>query len=134
MQVLPAEGTMRQAVPVDKRRSTGQWALRLIAIGLLAAALALNYWMWLAPDSGFNYIRHLHTQIDRQNQQNSRLEVRNNAIKADIESLRQGLDAIEERARSNLNMIREGETLFRIIEPDSDAVADPNAATDARAK
>jgi cell division protein FtsB len=123
MQVLPADEITRQAVPVATRRIGSAWALRLIAIALLAAALVMNYWIWLAQESGFNHIRHLHSQIDQQNQQNSRLEVRNNAVKADIRSLRQGLDAIEERARSEMSMIREGETLFRIIEPDSDSNA-----------
>ncbi len=46
------------------------------------------------------------------------MEKENQELRAEIEDLKKGLEAIQERARSELGMIKEGETYFQIVEPE----------------
>ncbi|GAB2641930.1 hypothetical protein GCM10026988_06730 [Vibrio panuliri] len=55
------------------------------------------------------------SEIEVQNQVNANLTARNSEMFAEIDDLRQGLDAIEERARHELGMVKEGETFYRMI-------------------
>ncbi|GAL36371.1 cell division protein DivIC (FtsB) stabilizes FtsL against RasP cleavage [Vibrio maritimus] len=59
------------------------------------------------------------TEIQVQQQVNGNLQTRNDEMFAEIDDLRQGLDAIEERARHELGMIQQGETFYRIIGEDN---------------
>ncbi len=59
------------------------------------------------------------SEIQVQQQVNQNLQTRNNEMFAEIDDLRQGLDAIEERARHELGMIQDGETFYRIIGEDN---------------
>jgi cell division protein FtsB len=58
----------------------------------------------------------LREAIEQQKQENQRLLERNAALEAEVQDLKQGLEAIEERARSELGMIKKDETFFQIIE------------------
>lgn len=108
----------RQAAPQVKRTALNRWLPWLLVLVLLISVIALNYRLWIPADQGFQQIRQLQNTIQQQQQHNQQLQRRNDAVKADIRSLRHGLDAIEERARTDMGMIREGETFFRIVEPD----------------
>jgi len=57
--------------------------------------------------------------IAEQEAENEELRTRNKALEAEVQNLKKGLDAIEERARSELGMIKEGETFYRVIEPEN---------------
>ena len=49
-----------------------------------------------------------------------RLQERNSSLDAEVKDLKKGLDAIEERARSEMGMIKEGEVYYQVIKPESD--------------
>ena len=51
-----------------------------------------------------------------QRQENLELRERNAALQAEVTDLRQGLDAIEEHAREDLGMVKEGETFYQVVE------------------
>ena len=87
----------------------------LIAL-LLILLVVLQTRLWFG-DGGVVTVRALNRAIVEQQEENARLRERNEALAAEVEDLRQGLDAIEERARSELGMIVEGETFFQLVEP-----------------
>ncbi|MGF1642751.1 MAG: cell division protein FtsB [Thiotrichales bacterium] len=94
----------------------------LIAI-LVVLLLALQYRLWIGEGS-FSEVAKLRQSVAEQQRENDRLEARNQALEAEVQDLTRGLSAIEERARSELGMIKKGETFFQVIEPPS-IVPDP---------
>ncbi|CAM4261992.1 cell division protein FtsB [Vibrio astriarenae] len=92
--------------------------MRLFALMLLLILGWLQYHLWL----GKNGVADLTTtkkELAAQLQVNQNLRDRNNEMFAEIDDLRQGLDAIEERARHELGMVKEDETFYRIVGEDS---------------
>lgn len=87
----------------------------LIAV-LIALLLFLNLVLWKFDDRGVHRMRALEAAIDAQKAENAALEERNNALEAEVKSLKEGLDAIEERARDGMGMIRRGETFYYLLE------------------
>ena len=88
--------------------------MRIILIGLLVILLLLQVQLWRQ----FSEMRTLRELVEDQRAENEALEKRNEALAAEVEDLRAGLDAIEERARSELGLIREGEAFFLIVDPE----------------
>ena len=88
--------------------------MRVILIGLLVILLLLQVQLWRQ----FSEMRTLRELVEDQRAENEALEKRNEALAAEVEDLRAGLDAIEERARSELGLIREGEAFFLIVDPE----------------
>ena len=84
---------------------------------------ALQYRLWVGEGS-YAEVKHLQTEIARQKSDLKRMQQENLELRAEIEDLKKGLDAIEERARSELGMIRQGEIYFQIVEPESVENAD----------
>lgn len=82
---------------------------------LIVLLLLLQYRLWFSHD-GLPSVLHLHRAVEIQRQDNARLEERNKVLTAEVQDLKSGLDALEERARSELGMIKSGETFFQIIE------------------
>ena len=78
----------------------------------------LQYQLWINRD-GVRKLVHLSDRIEDQTEKNQQLYERNEVLAAEVEDLKSGFDAIEERARMELGMIREGETFFQVIEKDS---------------
>jgi cell division protein FtsB len=97
--------------------------LRILAIIFLALILALQYPMWLGK-GGWLRVRELDRQVEAQKLINAQLQARNAALDADVRDLKQGLEAIEERARSELGMIRHDEVFFQLPQ-DAGASARP---------
>jgi cell division protein FtsB len=76
---------------------------------------ALQYRLWLG-DGGFAEINELSQQIATQQNENDRLLERNRILEAEVLELKRGLETVEERARHELGMVKEGETLFQLTE------------------
>jgi cell division protein FtsB len=66
-------------------------------------------------------LRQLKQEVTRQQAENERLRERNRILAAEIEELKTGLDSIEERARHDMGMVRDGETFYLIIDEDKKA-------------
>lgn len=86
--------------------------LRYLLLGLL---LVLQYPLWFGS-GGVPAVWRLYAQVQAQEAENTRLRERNQALIAEVMDLKHGLDAIEERARAELGMVRQGETFFQIVE------------------
>ena len=88
--------------------------MRLITALLLLFLVLLQYRIWFGKNSVPDYLE-LKESVARQNELNNKLKQRNKLIYADIDDLKNGLQAVEERARNELGMIKDGETFFRVI-------------------
>jgi cell division protein FtsB len=87
--------------------------MRWLAIVFVALILALQYPMWLGKGGWFQ-VRELDRQVAAQRQVNADLKVRNEALDADVRDLKQGFEAVEERARSELGMVKQDEVFFQL--------------------
>jgi len=87
-----------------------KWLLSLLTILLLL----LQYKLWVG-DGGVPSVLQLQQDVQQQQQVTQQLEERNAALEAEVEDLKKGLDAIEERARSELGMVRKDEHFYQII-------------------
>lgn len=81
---------------------------------LLVSFALLQYRLWFGKNSIADY-RIMQSQVDTLAKQNANLKQRNGLLKADIKDLQLGLESMEERARNELGMIKEGETFYRIL-------------------
>ena len=85
----------------------------LLAILLLVLVL-LQLKMWFGEGS-FRDVRRLEQRVEQQALENEALALRNRELQAEVEDLRQGLEAVEERARSELGMIKEDEEFYQVV-------------------
>ena len=121
---------MRRATPVARRSSTSADAptpprtVRYLAWIFVALIVALQYPMWLGK-GGWLQVREYGRQLGIQHDANAQLKARNDALDADVRDLKTGYEAIEERARSELGMIRQDEVFFQL---QAGAVAKPPTA------
>ena len=91
-------------------------SLRLFAAALLIVVLALQYRLWLS-DGGIREVHRLQNAVTAQTQQNVELKERNEQLAAEVKDLKEGLDAVEERARSDLGMVGANETFYQVVSP-----------------
>lgn len=87
--------------------------LTLLLVLLLAA---LQWPLWLGKGSWLR-VWQLDKQVEEQRAANRQLVGRNAALDAEVRDLKQGTAAIEERARNELGMIRQGEVFFQLLDP-----------------
>ena len=87
--------------------------LRWLALAFVALIVALQYPMWLGK-GGWLQVREFDRQLAAQQEANAKLKVRNDALDADVRDLKTGSEAIEERARSELGMVRQDEVFFQL--------------------
>lgn len=88
------------------------WILLLLAL-LLAA---LQYRLWFGQGN-WRQVEQLRQQVAEQKRENERLLKRNQALAAEVKDLKSGVDAVEERARNEMGMIKPGETFYRVVDP-----------------
>ena len=91
--------------------------IRTLIILLIAMLVILQYRLWVGEGS----LAELHlikNDIESQKEELQQMRRRNQALQAEVDDLKKGLEAIEERARNDLGMIREGEVFYQIIEPE----------------
>ena len=86
--------------------------MKLLAIVLAATLIALQYPLWFGK-GGWLRVRDLQQQVDAQKTVTAKLDARNRAFDAEVRDLKSGYDALEERARSELGMIRQDEMFFQ---------------------
>lgn len=98
--------------------------MRYLAWVFVALIVALQYPMWLGK-GGWLQVRENDRQVALQREENAKLKLRNDALDADVRDLKTGYEAIEERARSELGMIRKDEVFFQL---QTGTVAKPAAA------
>ena len=84
--------------------------------GILTALIVLiQYPLWLGK-GGWLRVWEVDRQLDAQRDKSETLQVRNQALDAEVRDLKQGVDALEERARYELGMIKADEVFFQIVE------------------
>ncbi|MDH5210742.1 MAG: cell division protein FtsB [Betaproteobacteria bacterium] len=89
--------------------------MKLLA-GLLGALIVLiQYPLWLGK-GGWLRVSEVDRQVSAQQAKNTQLAARNVALEAEVRDLKQGLEAIEERARYELGMIKRDEVFFQVVE------------------
>jgi cell division protein FtsB len=85
-----------------------------LAFILIVLFAALQARLWFGKNSIADY-HEMKANIEQMQQQNAKLRQRNGLLKADIEDLELGIDSMEERARNELGLIKEGETFYRVL-------------------
>lgn len=89
--------------------------LRIVLLVLVVLLAWLQYRLWFG-NGGAREVAALQQQVEQQSRQNAGLRERNDALAAEVADLKSGEAAIEERARSELGMIKPGETFYRVVE------------------
>jgi len=95
-------------------------SMKWLWVLLVVFILGLQYRLWVGENS-LAELWGVKVKLEEQQAINSELQSRNDALKAEVSDLKQGLDAIEERARSELGMIKEDETFYQLVEPANEA-------------
>jgi cell division protein FtsB len=86
-----------------------------VFLGVLAlATVLLQYRLWLSDD-GVREVARLSSAVDAQKANNQELRARNAQLAAEVQDLKKGLAALEERARSELGMVANNETFFQVV-------------------
>lgn len=107
--------------------------MRAVTLILAILLLLLQYPLWLGK-GGWLKVWDLNRQVEAQQQANQQIQARNALLDAEVRDLKQGTEAIEERARNELGMIKRDEVFFQILDtpaasmPTAQAAGTPAAA------
>jgi cell division protein FtsB len=101
--------------------------MKFIAAGLLILLVLLQYRLWLG-DGSVREVARLQTEIASQQEQNARLLERNRTLAAEVQDLKKGTTAIEERARTDLGMVGKSETFDQVVSPQNASALDADPA------
>jgi cell division protein FtsB len=89
--------------------------LRALTIILIALIVLLQYPLWLGKGSWLRVWK-VNQQVEKQQEENNASQQRNDALRAEVRDLKQGNDAVEERARNELGMIKPDEIFYQVID------------------
>lgn len=108
--------------------------MKILAAGLLVLLVLLQYRLWLG-DGGMREVASLRKEIELQQAENEALRERNRTLAAEVQDLKKGTVAIEERARTDLGMVGQRETFYQVVAPrdaappsESEEVQEPRVA------
>ena len=90
--------------------------MRIVTLILFVLLVFLQFKLWLG-EGGFREVARLETRVEDQRQQNDDLLRRNAQLQAEVEDLRERLDAVEERARNELGLIKPDEQFYQVVPP-----------------
>ena len=93
--------------------------MRLITIALAVLLVLIQYPLWLGK-GGWLRVWELHRQLETVRENNEEQKLKNAKLASEVRSLSEGTEAIEERARSELSMIRKGEIFIQLLEDTDD--------------
>lgn len=88
-----------------------RWLVWLLVVLLLL----LQYRLWIG-DGSLAEVWDMYQQVQGQHEENRQLRERNQALEAEVKDLKEGLEALEERAREELGMIKRDESFYQVIE------------------
>lgn len=89
--------------------------MRWITVVLLVFLVYLQWRLWVG-DGSLAQQAQLQQSIEQQHRENQRLQQRNDELAREVEALKQGSEVIEEKAREDLGMVKEGETFYMVVE------------------
>lgn len=92
--------------------------MRILAAIFFALLVALQYPLWLGK-GGWLRVWDLDRQLTDQRAKNMKLAARNDALEAEVRDLKSGYDAVEERARYELGMIKRDEVFYQFVRPEA---------------
>jgi cell division protein FtsB len=88
--------------------------VKLFAVVLLALFALLQYELWFSQ-GGLDSIFHMRQAIKQQALVNQKARLKNQALIADVHDLKSGNEAVEERARTNLGLVKKGEVFYQVV-------------------
>ncbi|HEU0186872.1 MAG TPA: cell division protein FtsB [Gallionellaceae bacterium] len=88
--------------------------MRGVTLILLALIVLLQYPLWFGK-GGWLKVWDIGRQLDEQKKANQQVQLRNAVLDAEVHDLKQGTDAIEEHARTDLGMIKPGEVFYQVV-------------------
>ncbi len=89
--------------------------MKYLSYAFIALLVAIQYPLWLGKGSWLR-VWEMSRLVDQQKEKNQQLAARNAGLDAEVRDLKQGTDAVEERARVELGMIKTNETFYQLID------------------
>lgn len=102
--------------------------MKWLAAALLVAIALLQYRVWVSAD-GVRELTSLKHAVEAQRAENEQLAERNRQLAAEVRDLKTGMDALEERARSELGMVAHNETFYQVVPARPTTNAAPSTRT-----
>lgn len=96
--------------------------MKWLIAALVITLLFLQYRLWVGEGSIAEVVE-LQREIEQQQAEIERLRERNRILALEVRELKTGVNTIEERARSEMGMIKEGETFYMVVDPEEDAAS-----------
>lgn len=107
--------------------------MRPITITLAILLLLIQYPLWLGK-GGWLRVWDLHRQLESVQEKNEDQKAKNAKLASEVQSLKEGTEAIEERARSELSMIKKGEVFIQLLNDKNEVPKDANTEVNTEAK
>jgi cell division protein FtsB len=90
--------------------------MKILSIVLAGLLVLIQYPLWIGKGSWLR-VWELDRSLTQQREQNAKLKARNDALDAEVKDLKEGLEAVEERARFELGMIKKDEVFYQVVTP-----------------